>query len=379
MKLLIITETYPDTSHKYEQTYVHTRLLSYKRKGIEVEVISFKCRKHYCYEGISVNPPKLFKKLLKLNNFEAIICHAPNFRNHIRVLLINYFRLPYIIFVFHGHEILINNHYYPSPFDFQKTISSKIKGYFSFIYDHIKCFLLQKLIAIFGGKKLSLIFVSKYLKDLFIQNVKLSQDIISSFSAVIHNGLNEPFISENYNFSSPKTADFITIRPYDKSVYAIDIVLEIAKQNPEYNFHIYGKGNYFIHNTIPLNVKVFPHYFTPLELSKKLNNYKAALMPSYHDSQGVMACEMAAFGIPLIISKIPATKEMFKAVKNIFYLNNKKPIFNAAEFFKSMKPATNSQLINYLSDKNTAIKELVFIKNELDKNKAKLKKCLKSS
>ena len=35
-------------------------------------------------------------------------------------------------------------------------------------------------------------------------------------------------------------------------------------------------------------------------------------MPTRADAQGVMACEMATFGIPLITSNIDVCKEVFK-------------------------------------------------------------------
>ena len=41
-----------------------------------------------------------------------------------------------------------------------------------------------------------------------------------------------------------------------------------------------------------------------------LNSAKCALMPTRTDAQGVMMCEMVAFGMPLITSDIPVCHEV---------------------------------------------------------------------
>ena len=44
----------------------------------------------------------------------------------------------------------------------------------------------------------------------------------------------------------------------------------------------------------------------------------------YKDAQGVMACEMATFGIPLITSDIPVCREVFSDFGNVTYISNEK-------------------------------------------------------
>ena len=53
------------------------------------------------------------------------------------------------------------------------------------------------------------------------------------------------------------------------------------------------------------------------EIIKLLNEAKCALMPTRTDAQGLMACEMATFGIPLITSDIPVCHEIFDEFKNV--------------------------------------------------------------
>ena len=46
-------------------------------------------------------------------------------------------------------------------------------------------------------------------------------------------------------------------------------------------------------------------------------------MPTRVDSQGVMSCEMATFGIPLITSDLPVFYEIFHGFENVQYIDNK--------------------------------------------------------
>ena len=361
MKLLILSQNYPSNKNIYSQAYIHTRLLCYKQQSVEAEVISFACKSAYLYEGIKVYPACAFKRLIRDNKYDAIVCHAPNLRNHLRLILPNIYKLPKIFFFFHGHEILNKSKYYPKDYGFNQGLFYSLFHKLGKVYDLIKCCILRYIIKKFGGHKIFLVFVSKHLKKLFEINVGLTQASIHSFSAVIHNPLNPIFTVSNYNWSKKKPFDFITIRPFDNPVYALDIILKIAKQNPLHSFHIYGEGNFFDHHEHPRNVKVIKTYFSPKELKQKLDMYKAALMPSYHDSQGVMVCEMAAFGIPLVVSDIPAAREMLGSIKNKYLIDNNKPKLDAEKFLKTLSPRNNTGLKKQLSIKETTAKELAFI------------------
>ena len=90
-------------------------------------------------------------------------------------------------------------------------------------------------------------------------------------------------------------------------------------------------------------------------------------MPSHHDSQGVMVCEMAAFGIPVVVSDIPATREMLKSVKNKFFINNQQPVFFAEQLFKQLDNVPADQALKErLSNQNTCGRELEFITKNIN-------------
>ena len=59
-----------------------------------------------------------------------------------------------------------------------------------------------------------------------------------------------------------------------------------------------------------------------MEIIEYLNDSRCALMPTRADAQGVMACEMATFGIPLITSDIDICREIFRDFGNVGFINN---------------------------------------------------------
>ncbi len=367
MNLLIITQSYPGGTKEYSPTYIHTRLLYYKQQNIYADVISFKCKKAYDFEGIKVYPAKSFSSLLKENSYNAVISHAPNIRNHIRLLMRNFPRLPKVFFQFHGHEILNKSRYYPQDFDFNQGAFYGWYRKFIDIYDSVKCFLLRQIIKKFGGKKIFLIFVSQYLTELFEKNIGLRYQDVEAFSAIIPNPIHSVFTQQSYDWSANKIYDFITIRKLDNPVHAVDEVVRVAEQNPQFSFHIYGIGKYFDYNHCPGNVKVINSFVKPEAIPNLLNSYKAALMPSHHDTQGVMVCEMAAFGIPVITSDIPAAREVLKGVKNKLLISNDNIACDLNKFIRSTRQQSTSTLRDKLSAENTAHKEVSFIREVVGK------------
>ena len=59
------------------------------------------------------------------------------------------------------------------------------------------------------------------------------------------------------------------------------------------------------------------------EIVDTLNSARYALMPTRTDAQGLMMCEMAAFGIPVITSDIPVCHEVFDGFENVTFIDNR--------------------------------------------------------
>ena len=138
---------------------------------------------------------------------------------------------------------------------------------------------------------------------------------------IINNGISEYILEANYSLSQFR-ADFITIRPLDRAKYSIDLVVKFAEANPQYTFHIYGKGKYFDYNSHPDNVKVINEFIFPKDMPALFNSYKCAIMPTRTDAQGLMMCEMATYGIPILTSDIPVCHEMLDEYSNVRFIKN---------------------------------------------------------
>lgn len=362
LKILVLCENYPSTANPTVMAFIHTRNVAYKQHRVQVDVLAFQVKEAYVYEGVPVYTAKHFSELITSNKYNVVVCHAPNLRNHLRAIIPNIRILPKIVFVFHGHEILRTSRYYPAAYPFNRGRFYALKKFARDIYDLIKCQVLNFIIKKYGGQKISLIFVSNYLRELFTHNVGLQESEIARFSTVIPNPSSEYFMCDKYDWNSKKKADFIIIRTFDGPKYCIDYVLGIAKAIPKYTFHIYGDGRYFEYNPTPNNVTVFKGFLKQSEVPNLLNQYRAALMPSKWDSQGVMATEMACFGIPLIASKIPAAMEMLSEFPNVLLIEDDKTEIDLDSFLKNIKPQDNSLAKARFSAENTAKRELEWFK-----------------
>ncbi|WP_284879642.1 glycosyltransferase [Acinetobacter variabilis] len=314
MKILVLTQDYPSTDKPYAMSYVHSRNIEYLKFKHEVKVINFSASKEYSFEGVDVFP--LSDDLM--DKADLILSHAPNIRNHFKA--IGKLKKKKIVFFFHGHEVLRQYGDYPSPYPWnEKTIFKKSLIKF---YDFIKLKMVRKyLLRLHAYNELGFIYVSDWMQKQFLKNINLKPELIGKV-AVISNANNYVFLEQQYTYlEEQKNADFITIRPLDDSKYAIDLVVNFAINNPDKTFHIYGKGNYFNHNAKPKNIEVINSFIAQKDIPSLLNKYKCALMPTRYDAQGVMVCEMATFGIPVITSDFEVCVEMLNGFNNVRLLN----------------------------------------------------------
>lgn len=319
MKVLVLVEDYPNNTGGRNLMYVHTRNLYYHNKGIEVDVVNFSSSKSYIIDGINVLTLNEYK-LKHQNNYDLLIIHAANLRHHYLFLkkygkLFNRF-----LFFYHGHEVLKINKVYPEPYYFVK--GNVIKKIAQNIYDSIK-FMIWRLYIPKIKYKSTFIFVSEWMLSEFEKWIKISRDDLKDRYFITYNCVAECFEKESYNDKTTKEYDFITIRGnLDNSKYSVDIVNDLAKENPSLKFLLIGKGDFFNYFAKSENIKWLNTTLNHEEIMKALNTARFALMPTRTDAQGLMMCEMAAFGIPVITSDIPVCHEVFDGFSNVYFINN---------------------------------------------------------
>lgn len=356
--VLVISEDYSDNTGKVSLQYIHTRNLEYVKQGLSVEVLSFSCVNPYTFEGIRVIPLKTFEE--ERIKYSKLISHAPNIRNHYFFLKKNMSQFEKTIIFFHGHEVLRMSTAYPEPFSFVKK-TTKFRTIMRDLYDSFKFRKWAKFIRK-NNKDLILVFVSDWMFNEFSNNLKIDKSEIIEYH-IIHNSVGEYFEKNNYDFERKKEYDFITIRSsLDGSKYCIDVVNRLAHDNLDKKFLVIGKGDYFEFNNKSSNVDLINKQLKHIEIIELLNKSKYALLPTRTDSQGVMACEMLTFGIPLITSDIPVCIEMFAENSNVVFINNDFPVLDLTDEF--WYQAIKNPKLDKFSKKNTVDKELKIIKDE---------------
>lgn len=343
MKCLVLSTDYPNLNGGVTLAYVRTRNVYYKSKGVDVTVLNFAASGNYTIDGISVITYKWFSEHCTELQFDMLISHAPNLKNHYRFLRKYDRNFQKIVFFFHGHEVLKINKVYSAPYRYVRR--NNVMRRLQDIYDEFKFRVWRSYIKKKHGK-LYYIFVSNWMRDEFFRWVKPDPAYLEGRSYITYNCVGELFEKGVFDNTSPKRYDFVTIRAnLDGSKYSVDIVNELAKRHPEYKFLLVGKGEFFDHYDKAPNIEWRDCRLQHGEITDVLNSARCALMPTRTDAQGVMMCEMAAFGMPLITSDIPVCHEVFGNEPNIGFINNNLEPDNLKDEFSRIKD------IRFKSDK----------------------------
>ena len=338
MRVLVLTTQYPDPNGYVRQFFVHTRNRWYARNGIEVDVVSFGATRNYVIDDVRVYTTQSYELELRKKRYDLLVSHAPNLRNHVLFLLRHGALFRNMVFFFHGHEVLRTSEIYPEPYDYMRQFQTNrlVRQY----YDWIK---LRVLRSYFNREayKSQFVFVSKWMENMFSKYVKLAPHILETRGHIIYNSVGEAFETSNYDYHSEKKYDFMTIRNHmDGAKYCIDLVVRIARANPQYKFCVVGKGRFFTVNKKPDNVVWLDKHLSHEEMLHLLNQARYALMPTRADAQGVSACEMATFGIPLITSAIDITQEVFEGFENVGFIGNENPEIEIRDVMQKIRPAS---------------------------------------
>ena len=359
MRILVLVEDYPSKISK-ALMYVHVRNQYYQKKGIQVTVLNFRTKENYNIDGINVITLNEYK--LNQDKYKdcLLVSHAPNLKHHYIFLKKYQKNFEQLVFFFHGHEVLKINKVYSKPYKYAKQ--NAIKKIIQNIYDNIKLYVWRRYYTNMAYKSY-FIFVSRWMYNEFLKWTKIKPEVIKNRYSITYNGIGEEFEKLCYDDEKEKKYDFITIRAnLDGSKYSIDIVNELAKINPEKTFLVIGKGKFFTYNEKAANLIWMDKVLNHTEIIELLNESKCALMPTRTDAQGLMMCEMATFGIPLITSDIPVCHEIFDGFQNVALINNDNiEENNLREIYNNIKDKKEKNNNYYF--KNTCSMEIKILKN----------------
>lgn len=319
MNILVLSMDYPRPDGTHERMFVHVRNLYYKQKGIDVTVINFACGYDYQINGIRVISQSTYKKERK--DYDIVVSHASNLRNHYIFLKRYEKRFPHIVFFFHGHEVLKLNESYPKPYPYMKA-NSPFRRKAQDCYDWLKLALWRNYYKELAYKS-HFVFVSNWIYNQFKRNTGLNNETLGHKCLIINNSIGQAFETASYDYSAPKEYDFITIRSnLDGSKYGVDIAARMAMANPQAKFLLIGKGHYFEHNEKPGNMCWIDKTLDHAQMLDYLDKSRCAILMTREDTQGVMTCELAAYGMPVITSDIEVCQEFFATMPNVKMVGN---------------------------------------------------------
>lgn len=354
MKVLVLVEDYPNNQGGVTLMYVHTRNLYYVQHGIDVEVLNFRATENYTYEGVPVMSEDTFLKNPK--QYDLLIVHAGNVKNHYRFLKKNGKLFPRFLFFYHGHEVLRLSSVYSKPYPYVSR--SRIKEFLQDCYDTFKLRVWRKYLPKVAYKS-HFVFVSKWMYDEFLKHTKIPEKVIDGKTSITYNCVGETFEKETYDENGNKEYDFVTVRGnLDGSKYSVDIVNRLAFHTPNAKFLLVGKGEFFNHYEKAPNIEWRNQTMGHKEIIEILQKSRFALMPTRTDAQGLMMCEMSAFGIPVITSDIPVCHEVYDGFDNAYFIDNNDENGNL-ERFLSM-PNKSEKDVRFYKEK-TISKELDII------------------
>lgn len=355
--VLVAVEDYPgSTSAKaVAHQFVHVRNLYYQALGIDVTVLNFSERGVYVHEGIDVVGVEEFER--RNRHYDLLLCHQPNLKHHLPFCKRHFNEFHGVVFFFHGHEVLKISQSYPKPYAYLKQ--SRVTAVLRDAYDELKFQVWRRY---FGRIKsaASFVFVSRWMYDEFMKYLRVDESFLADRAFIIPNCIGTPFEVNRYKPVPEPTYDFVTVRGnLDTSKYALDLVVESALANPELKYLVIGKGDFFKHFQKPNNITWLDATLTHAAIIQQLNQARCALMPTRTDAQGLMMCEMASFGIPLITSDVPVCHEVLGRFANVRFIANDQFGCELSSLISRMPPGCDGE--SPYSKENTIGREVALM------------------
>lgn len=358
LEVLVAVEDYVNHKNTVAHRFVHVRNLYYQKHGINVTVLNFRASDEYMIDGIRVIGFAQYKD--EKMDFDVLICHQANLKHHYLFLKKYGKRFKKFIFFFHGHEVLNINKVYSKPYDYNSK--SILKYCLQSAYDEFKLKVWGKYYDSVVEKS-KFVFVSQWMLNEFLKWVKIPYSKIKDKTYITYNCIGEEFENSIFDMQKNKIYDFITIRSnLDGSKYCIDIVNGLAKYNSNFTFLVVGKGKFFDHYQKSPNLTWLNTALDHKEIVNLLNKSRCALMPTRTDAQGLMMCEMASIGIPLITSDIPVCHEVFDGFKNVALIKNDSNI-NLTEILYKLETGLPYERNTKYYNSNTSFNEIKIIKS----------------
>lgn len=360
MKVLVLVGQYPDPDGHLAQHFIHVRNVAYQKNGIDVTVLCFSARANYVYDGIKVITLNEFKRQHKSEHYDIAIFQQPNIRYHFKFVIRYGKQFDRFIWFFHGQEVLRIYKTYSKPYSYMRP--SIFRRTAQNAYDSIKLSIWRNYYRKVAYKS-HFVYVSKWMLDEFLKSTRISFELIKGRYSVTYNCIGSTFERTEYSSEIEKKYDFVTIRNImDGSKYCIDFVNGLAKANPDLSFLAIGEGHFFEHYEKADNLTWKEGIMNHHEIVDILQIARCALMPTRTDAQGLMMCEMASIGMPVITSDIPVCHEVFDDFENVALIPNDDLSVDLNGICKRLEEKLPYKKNEKYFNKNTSAKEIELIR-----------------
>ena len=308
---LILTNHYPSYDDLYRNGFVHSRVMAYHERGVDVDV--FRLRKdetlsYHEFHNIDVitGSQEALRQLIAGGNYESILVHfldeamwevLKEFVDNIRV----------IVWV-HGAEI---QPYHRRDFNYHTDDARNDAKKKSDIRMTFWRSILQPM-----PENLQFIFVSRYFAEEVMEDIGFR--IPEAHYSIIHN----PIDSDIFEYASKSVEQrkrILSIRPYASAKYANDLSVKavlMLKDKPffrELEFLFMGDGVLFDETLAPLqdldNVTIKRGFLTQTEIAAMHKEYGIFLCPTRMDAQGVSRDEAMSSGLIPVTNGVTAIPE----------------------------------------------------------------------
>ncbi len=311
-KFLVVTPGYPSNDNKYNNAFVHSRVIQYIKNGLNVDVFSVSKKQNstYQYEGVNVVEGTLkdLSCYLKESKFDKILIHFA-WEKTVKTILKFCPNTKLIVWV-HGVEAL---GWYRRLFLFD---IKKFYRFFGYILVNIKQMMFFRKFIRNKKVDVTFVFVSDWMKKI-LETDTLSKGRIRNF-IIIPNVVDDNV----FKYRKKKVNDrfnILSIRPYANKKYANDISVKAVNKLSKYpefsklHFTFYGKGKLFAKTLKSLykysNVEIHEQFLSQKEISIIHADNGIMLIPTRQDAQGVSMCEAMSSGLVPISSNNTAIPE----------------------------------------------------------------------
>ncbi len=323
MKVLLIANGYPSDNDLYNNGFIHRRVNSYIKHGVDVDVFVFDSQKKnkYTFQGVSVQVGASVELEIKFasKDYQCIFVHFMLVRMWEAIKDVSQ---DVRIFVWvHGYEVEAWHRRYFNFLSSKDAMINAVKWKYEFNDPQIELFR-----GLNESKDHNITFV--HVSDWFRKHVVECDMAMSSKSFVTIPNPVDPHV---FSYRQKKVSDrlkILSIRPYASQKYANDLtvktILELSKHElfDELEFLLVGDGALFFETIEPVmhfkNVKYYKGFLTQERIASLHKEFGIFLCPTRWDSQGVSMCEAMASGLVVISNMSSAIPEFVTHEKDGF-------------------------------------------------------------